>query len=177
MRGAEVLQAARKISCLFLLFTALLGSACSAHDKGGHKFLTKAIEDGLAEIRLCKLALGQSESEEVKSFARRIIKDHADINQELVILAEEKGLKAPLEPSDKQKSVYDRLARLSGPAFDKEFVKYNVSDHETDVQDFRREAEIGSDQEVKNLAAKALKVLQVHLQISRDLAQKIRASR
>ena len=154
-----------------------LGWGCSSPDKDGHKFLTKSIEDALAEIRLCKLALVQSHDDDVKAFARRILKDHADLNQELVSLAEEKGVQPPSEPNAKQKSVYDRLAKLSGPAFDKEFMKYNVTDHETDVQECRRQAEIGSDPEVKGLAAKALKTLQIHLQLSRDLAQKIRAPR
>ncbi len=159
------------------LLGALLLAACSSGDPDGRKFLALAMDDGLAEIRLAKLALTRSQNDEVKNFARRIIKDRSDIGREFNSLAEEKGVPVPAEPSSRQKGLYDKMATLSGLPFDREYMRHNVSDHETDVQDFRRQAEIGTDPDVRGLAAKALKTLQIHLELSRELAQKIRSAR
>lgn len=157
------------------LLAGLLLTACSSDNPDSRKFLAQAMDDGLSEIRVSKLALTQSQDDEVKDFARRIIRDRADINREFNLLANEKSVPVPAEASTKRKATYDKLARLSGSSFDREFLRHNVSDHESDVLDFRRQAEIGDDPDVRGLAAKALKPLQVELQMSRDLAEKIRA--
>ena len=159
------------------LVGVLLLTGCSSGDSDGHKFLALAMDDGLAEIRLAKLALARSQDDEVKNFARRIIKDRSDLGREFNLLAVEKGVPVPSEPSARQKALYDKLASLSGSSFDREFTRHNVSDHETDVQDFRRQAEIGTDPDVRGLAAKALKTIQIHLELSRELAQRIRSAR
>ncbi len=175
MRGGGIRWSGLKV-WLTAIVIAVAVDGCSSYDKFGHKFLTKGIENGLAEISLCKLALSRSENEEIKNFARRVVADRSDINRELVLLAQEKGLTAPTEPTRKQKYAVNHLASLSGASFDRDFVKYSVTNHETDVQDFRRQAEIGSDQEIRNAAARGLKMLQTHLSLARELAEKMRPS-
>jgi putative membrane protein len=61
------------------------------------------------------------------------------------------------------------LSKLSGPAFDKAYMKDAVKDHEKDVNEFKDEAQYGSDPNVKQFAANTLPTLQEHLAAAKDL--------
>lgn len=62
-----------------------------------------------------------------------------------------------------------KLQKLSGAEFDREYMKHMVADHEKTVSDFKKQAGSGKDPELKGFAAKTLPTLQEHL----DMAQKL----
>lgn len=49
----------------------------------------------------------------------------------------------------KQKSTYDRLAKLSGEKFDREYMKTMIDDHKADVDNFKKQAEKAGDADVR----------------------------
>src|SRR5262245_19110716 len=55
-------------------------------------FMQKAYMDGEHEIDIAKLALQQGSSSEVKTFAQRQVDDHTKANQDLQMLAQQKGV-------------------------------------------------------------------------------------
>lgn len=55
--------------------------------------------------------------------------DHSDANQKATAVANQIGVTPPTEPNAKQKALYDKLSKLSGPAFDRQFAKEMVQDH------------------------------------------------
>ncbi len=61
-------------------------------------------------------------------------------------------------PSRRQ--LWIRLSALSGAAFDRAYMDDMVKDHQEDVAEFQREANGGSDADVKAFAAKTLPTLQ-----------------
>ena len=69
----------------------------------------------------------------------------------------------------------EKLSRLSGAEFDKEYISDMVKDHEEDVKDFQTQGIEGADPDLKAFAAKALPPLQGHLQMARDVAKKVGA--
>ena len=61
-----------------------------------------------------------------------------------------------------------KLQKLSGQAFDHEFVRYMVQDHEKDIAEFRQESQNGPTP-AKDLAAQTLPTLEKHLQMAKAL--------
>jgi putative membrane protein len=59
------------------------------------QFVSDAAGGGMKEIVLSTKALENSTNSEIKSFARRMIKDHSAANEKLMKIAQEKGLAFP----------------------------------------------------------------------------------
>jgi putative membrane protein len=129
----------------------------------------------MAEIRVCQLTLQKTSNNDVKQFAQRMLEDHARTDKEIAELAARKGVSLPQDVSATQKLTYDKLAILNGAAFDKEFMDHNVSDHEGDVKDFKEQVDEGTDADVKAFASKTLQMLQMHLQMSKDVDNKVKS--
>ena len=137
-------------------------------------FLNEVAEGNMAEIQLASMALTRTQNPEVRAFAQQMIADHANSSEELKPIAAKKSITLPLEPNSRHKSLADRLSKLSGAEFDREYVKEMVADHETDVKAFQTQAESGTDAEIKAFAAKTLPILQMHLEMIRGIESKMK---
>src|SRR6266513_3822813 len=110
-------------------------------------FISKAARGGLAEVALGKLAQQKAKSEDVREFGSKMATDHAQANDELKQLAEQKGIKVAATLAAKDKQAKSALSTKRGANFDKAYMRDMVKDHETDVSEFRKEAENGQDPE------------------------------
>src|SRR5262245_37809352 len=97
--------------------------------KPDQRFVTTVARDGIAEVELGKLAADKASSPEVKQFAQRMVDDHSKANDELKSLAQTKGITLPSAIASKEKSLENRLSKLSGPAFDRAYLNAMVTDH------------------------------------------------
>ena len=79
---------------------------------------------------------------------------------------------APHGHAAKDRREINKLSKLSGADFDREYMKSMVSDHQKDVSEFKSESKSSRDNDVKSFAAKTLPTLQQHL----DLAQSTKAA-
>jgi putative membrane protein len=131
----------------------------------GH-FLKKTAEHGMAEVELAKLAREKAMRDEVKQFADRMVADHTKANDEVTALAMSNGVKLPDGPDKKHAKEKDKLAKLSGPDFDREYMRMMLKDHKEDVKDFRKEAKAKKPNDVNAFAAKTLPVLEDHLRMA-----------
>jgi putative membrane protein len=132
----------------------------SASDK---TFVTKAAQGGMAEVQLGKLAAEKASRSDVKDFGNMMVEDHTKANEQLKSVAAQKSLTIPEDVGAKNQAVYDRLPKLSGPAFDRAYIQTMVKDHREDVAEFKKEANSGKDSDIKNFASQSLPVLQKHL--------------
>ena len=161
-------------SVAWLVLFILLGfvTVALAQDHGdknkGTKFAQHAAMAGMAEVKLGQLALEKGSSEDVKKFAQMMIDDHTKANEELKALAQSKSIELPTDLGKHQKD-YDKLAKLSGAEFDKEYIDGMVKDHKEVVALFEKEANKGDDPDTKAWAAKMLPALQGHLQHAQDM--------
>ena len=137
-------------------------------------FLNKAGQGGMAEVELGKLAVAKAQSPEVKAFGQKMIDDHSKANNELKELAVRKNFVVPSDVSPSQKSMIEKLGKLSGADFDKAYVDAMVDDHETDVKLFKDEADGGKDGDVKAWAGKTLSTLQMHLDMIKGIKAKMK---
>jgi putative membrane protein len=138
------------------------------------KFAKDAALGGLTEVELGKLAAQKASNDAVKQFGQRMVDDHSKANEQLKQIAGKSNIEVPAALDSKHQSRVDKLAKLSGPAFDKAYVKDQLKDHERDVDDFKSEAQNGSDPNVKQFAMQTLPTLQEHLSAVKDLKKTVK---
>ncbi len=151
---------------------AIVLSGCEQDNNSEH-FAKESAQGGIAEVQMGRLAVERGASPAVKAFGQQMVDDHSKANNEMTQLAARKHLQLPQEMTSGQKSEMEKLSKLSGAEFDKEYVDAMVKDHEHDVEDFQIQANKGNDADVKALAAKTLPTLQRHLQMIRDIKAKM----
>jgi putative membrane protein len=141
------------------------GSA-KADDK---KFAKEAAMGGLMEVELGKVATQKASSDAVKQFGQRMVDDHTKANDELKQVASQDNLTLPTTLDKKHQEMVDKMSALSGPAFDKTYMKDMVKDHEKDVKEFQKESQSGTDPNIKSFATKTLPILQSHLESAKQI--------
>ena len=133
-------------------------SSLSAKDK---TFMHKAAKGGMMEVAMGRLAEQNAQSDDVKSFGKRMVTDHSKANDELKSIAAQKGVKLPSkEPTEKWSS-------------DKAYMNMMVKDHEKDLAEFQEEASTGTDPDVKKFAEDTAKVVQEHLDLAKQTQSKL----
>jgi putative membrane protein len=153
------------------------GETKEAQTKGAagadNAFVREAAAGGMAEVELGRLASEKASSPDVKQFGDRMVTDHGKANDELKQLAQQKNITLPTELDAKHKATRDRLAKLSGAAFDKAYMTDMVADHQKDVAAFKHESTAGKDGDVKSWAGKTLPTLEDHLKMAQDTKGKV----
>jgi putative membrane protein len=134
-------------------------------------FLRNAAEGNMAEIKLGQLAEEKAAAPEVKNFAKRMVEDHTKALEELKQIAAQEGINLPTDISHKDAQTYDRLAKLSGPEFDRAYAQEMVKDHQKDISEFKRGEVAAQKPTLKQFAQHELPTLQSHL----ELAQRMQA--
>jgi putative membrane protein len=136
-------------------------------------FVNTVAMDGLAEVELARLAIQKAKSPDVKQFAQRMVTDHSKANVELKQLASNKNVTLPAEPNAQQKADKDRLSKLSGAEFDREYMSLMASAHDKAVTAFEGEARDGREIDVKAWASKILPTLREHQTLAKQIAAKV----
>jgi putative membrane protein len=156
------------VGTVVLMSAGFASAQTPAKTNPDQKFVMDAAKGGMAEVELGKLATEKASSAEVKSFGQRMVDDHTKASDELKTLAQSKNITLPTEIDAKEKALRDRLAKLSGEAFDRAYMTAMLDDHRKDANEFRMESRAGKDPEVKAWAAKTLPTLQEHLKMAQD---------
>ena len=147
------------------------GSAAAALPSLDRHFVTTAAEAGAAEVAMAKLANEHASAAEVKSFASHMVTDHSKAGEELKKVAAAKGAQISEQPSAKDQRELDKLAKLHGADFDREYVKVQLAAHKDAVSLFKKEASAGRDSDLKQFASSTLPTLQEHLQMVQQLSK------
>ena len=140
------------------------------------KFVKDAALGGMAEVELGKLATQKAASDEVKQFGQKMVDDHTKANDQLKQVAAKESISIPDALDSKHQSRINKMSKLSGPDFDKAYIKDQVKDHQQDVNEFKSEADNGSDPNIKQFASSTLPTLQEHLSMAKDLNKKEKKS-
>jgi len=138
---------------------AKAGSKLSSADK---TFMMNAAKGGMMEVEMGKVAAQNAQSADVKKFGNRMVTDHSKANNELMALAKEEGVSLPgAKAPGKWKS-------------DKDYMDMMVKDHEKDLAEFQKEAQNGTDPDVKAFAAKGAKMVSSHLKMAQETQAKVK---
>lgn len=125
-------------------------------------FMMNAAKGGMMEVEWGKLAAQNGQNADVKKFGNRMVTDHSKANSELMALAKEGGVSLPASKSPgKWKS-------------DKDYMDMMVKDHQQDLAEFQKEAQNGTDPDLKAFAAKGAKMVSTHLKLAQETQSKLK---
>jgi putative membrane protein len=154
--------------------TAGTSTMASTVDHDDQEFMNKAAQGGMAEVMLGQMASTKGTSPDVKNFGNRMVSDHGKAGDELKQLAQTKGVTLPADIDDESKKMSDKLSKLNGKDFDKEYINGMVEDHEKDVKEFEKASKDAKDSDLKAWAAKTLPTLQDHLKMAKDTKARLK---
>lgn len=142
-------------------------------------FVKKAMQGSLAQVQLGELTLQKSSNDQVKQFAKKMIDDHTQLNEQLRPIALQLNADIPTEVSKKDKSLIGKMQGLSGPAYDQAYIKEMVKVHKQDLSDFHLETVHGNTPSIRDAATQGGQSIAEHLQMAQQLAkdQNVVASR
>jgi putative membrane protein len=141
---------------------------------GEERFMKEAASGGLMEVELGKMAAEKGSHQRVKEFGKRMQADHSKANAQLKKIASSKGVDLPTQPSGEHKSTMDKLSKLSGAEFDREYMEAMVDDHKEDIEKFQTQADKGKDPELKKFASENLPILKKHLELAQSTEKQIK---
>jgi len=169
-------------SALFLTACVILSARADEAAKTGkagktdsdQHFVTKASGAGLGEVNLGNLAAKKATNPAVKKFAERMVADHTKANAELIRLANKKSLKVASEMTADDQKCWDKLLKMNGADFDREYMTSQVKDHKEAVSLFEKESKDGKDEDLKKWAKTTLPALREHLKMAQDIHDKVK---
>jgi putative membrane protein len=140
---------------------------------GDQRYMKDIAQSNLAEVATGKLALANSQNQDVKNFAQKMIDDHTQAQQELQTLADGKGVKLPTEPDAKHKALAKMMGGMKGDAFDKRYMKEaGLNDHQKTSKLLKTVEAKAKDPDLKAYAQKTLGPVQQHLAMAQDMSSK-----
>jgi putative membrane protein len=133
-------------------------------------FARAAAAGGLSEVELGRLADHKGQSSEARQFAQRMVDDHSKANDQLKELAAAANIPLPNEPGPEDQAMRVRLDKMQGDAaFDRDYIRCQISAHQQTVQLFEYEIGSGQDSQLKNFASQTLPVLMRHLEMAQNI--------
>ena len=150
---------------------AMPGAGRTTEPKADREFVVKAVESGLAEVDLGKLAEERASTPQARQFGQQMVADNMKEYAALQHIAAAKNITVPTGPDRSTRALRARLELLTGPAFDRAYLTAMVSGHAEDVSEFSREVTWGRDRDVATFASNALPTVEDQLRLAETTKQ------
>jgi putative membrane protein len=147
-------------------------SVNSANNANDAKFLAKAAQINMEEIKLGELAQQNSSMRDIKQLGEMMQTDHQKAQDQLTALAAKKSIPLPTSLDDNAEADYKKLAAISGTGFDKEYCDMMVNGHKDALAMFRKESTEAADSAIRQWASSLIPSLQNHLDHATDCQKK-----
>jgi putative membrane protein len=141
----------KRIALLPVAFAAVLSFACNTNrdtvneenttvgtsgdtvSSGDRDFVENMLHAGMAEVELGKLAMERAANTDVKQFGSMMVQDHSKSGEMLKQIASQHAIPAPSQLDEENLDARNKLSRLQGAEFDREYMNLMVQKHETVV--------------------------------------------
>lgn len=161
--GVAVLTSTYGVAVLADDGTAKQGRGISQQDQN---FINTAYQSNETELRLGQIAQDKATNEDVKNFAKHMVKDHTDVEHGMrALISEVRGALPPTVDKDHTRMA-DEIAAKNGADFDRAYMDAMVKDHEEAVDLFEKEANAEVKTTTTEWAAKVLPTLKDHLRMA-----------
>lgn len=170
------------LSAAFCAFFPLAGSSVYAQTRGANtsapaatvspadkRFIGEATQVNLMAITMGNSAEERGTTPAVKDFGRDLAHQHAAANQQLEQVAHGLGLVPPTAITARNRTIMGNLDRKSGTQFDTAFLNQTIRDQNAALNIFRREAQTGTNPELRQYAANMVTSLENHVAESRNV--------
>ena len=140
--------------------------------RGDRKFIEEAAGSGMFEVQVSQLAASKATDAQVKSYASMLVDHHTAANNELVKIANARGVELPAAPKRSLRKDVEKLGKKSGAEFDRDYVReVGIKAHQKDIKLFEGASKDVKDPELKAFVDKTLPVLRDHLAQAQKLPQ------
>jgi putative membrane protein len=157
----------RLVAALAAALMALTASAqvSLSLTHGDKSFIEKAANAGQEEIDISRAIMDRTTNPQVKAFAQMMVDDHSAAKAALAGIVAVKGVELPISGPD----TTEKWSKKSTSDLDQDYVSKMIADHKDAVELFQKEADKGSDMDVKGFARDTLPTIQHHLEMAMDL--------
>jgi putative membrane protein len=133
------------------------------------EFLTKVLQSNRAELEIVEIANKRSMNPEVKGFAEMLKADHEKALDGVSGIMKKYGMRGPGTLSPEAMLQVNNLSKLSGTAFDKEFARVMVENHQKSVKLFEQESKVARNPDIKDYVDTLIPTLKQHLAMAENL--------
>ena len=146
------------------------GTAAANISRSDRKMVMNMAMANMSEIEAGKMAQAKSQNDQVKNFAQQMIDDHTKALTEVQQLAQAKGVMLPTELDRTHKAKANKLAALSGDAFDRAYMaQAGVADHKRNHDMLQQAQAKAKDPDLTALAARLAPTVDQHLNSAQQL--------
>lgn len=163
--GRLIFSLALTLALVPVRFAAAQGAQATPDANPDAIFFTKATQAGMAEVNAGNLAATHGKSPAVRSAGVMLVQDHTRTNDALRALADIKHVTLPPPDSATPGPRMTMVQSLTGDAFDRAFVGWQIVAHKEAIVLFNEEAASGEDPDVRRLAMMTVPTLQAHLKM------------
>ena len=133
-------------------------------------FASQAAIIGKAEIELGQMALENTQDQNVRAYAQRMVKDHSAADKKLQAIAAKENLQLPQALDKEHESLKTKLQGLKGEDFDRAYVKAMANGHDKAVALFESASQQPQmPEDLKQFAASTLPTLEQHKEMAHSL--------
>ncbi|HEU4374199.1 MAG TPA: DUF4142 domain-containing protein [Telluria sp.] len=151
---------------------AAAAPASAPLSKGDQQILIDMAQANMAEVESAKMAQGKTQNADVKTFAQQMIDDHTKALTDVQQLAGARGVTLPTEVDKRHKAMADKLAAMSGDAFDKAYLaQCGVAEHKKVHAMLASAAKKAKDADVKALAGRMEPTVEQHMKAAQQLGK------
>jgi putative membrane protein len=134
------------------------------HMEDDAEFVVKAMEGGLLEVEMGKLAAQKGMMADVKSFGSMMAEHHTKIGDELKSLAASKNITVPTALGEDKRDMMEKMTRKTGRDFDEAYIDEMIDAHKKDIKLFEDKAsDDKADADLRRWASETLPTLRSHL--------------
>ena len=172
-RPAEQLRASARPAArpaMFAPVAAANAKRLSAQQREERRFLKDAAASSRFEAEASRMALGKSSDAGVRSMAATLINHHASVSNELLHMLHGRGMAAPMLAND-QRKILNRLAKLHGGKFDREYLEeVALKYQQEDVLFYEKASLVVTEPRLKAWIARTLPTLRYQLETAERIA-------
>ena len=165
----------KSISALLSLaiLSAWSPSARAAEEHLDDSFLIKTAACEHACIEIAKMGEKKATNAKVKDFATRMAKDHKLAYDRMGEVAKNRKVAIVAGFEKDTKAEVERLDKLSGAEFDREFLKWVITSHKDSIARFEAQSNNGKEEEIRKFAKDTLPGLRAYLKEAEELSKVI----
>jgi putative membrane protein len=137
------------------------------------QYVIKAVVFNNATIQTAKLVESRSENEAVKAFAKQVIEDHNKASEELGRVIKDRKLSVVAGLEKETREEIDRLSKLKGAEFDREYLANFIKCHEKCLSMCKSQVSSGKEEAASKYAKDCCTKLEEHLKKAKELKEKV----
>jgi putative membrane protein len=130
------------------------------------EFMMTAAHSDQNEIQQSKMALAKGVTGMAKDMANKMIADHTKSTADLKQIAAKKGVTLPTDMDADHKAMAPAMEKLSGKAFEQQYIKQMVADHQKTANTMAAHQTMTKDPALQGFITKTLPVVESHLQMA-----------